>query len=225
VLLFPLTAAHAQASGSVSLLSDYRFRGISETDRRPAIQAETTYDHSSGVFAGALASNVKLAAPGASGLAVQAYGGYAKSISEESSWDVGAIRYLFPRPATGSSFDYTEVFAGITWNAVNVRLYLSDNYVGSGAHGRYLEFNGSRELSGGSALIVHLGYLRSGAARFAQTHYGDTSLVDVKVGLQTKMARFDLELSVVATTSRNSECPGGSGRCSPTAVLALSRAF
>ena len=142
VLLFPPTAAQAQYSGSVSLLSDYRFRGISETDRRPALQAEVTYDHASGVFAGALASNAKLDAS-ASGLAVQAYAGYAKSISEGSSWDAGAIRYFFPRPPTAPSFDYTEVFAGITWNAVNARLYHSHDYFGSGAYARYLEFNGS----------------------------------------------------------------------------------
>ncbi len=45
-------------TSNVSLVSDYRFRGISQTMRRPAIQGGFDYSHSSGFYLGTWASNV-----------------------------------------------------------------------------------------------------------------------------------------------------------------------
>src|SRR5215470_11326006 len=49
-------AAHAQISASVAAVSDYRFRGISQSDRKPALQGSVAYDHPSGLFAGLFVS-------------------------------------------------------------------------------------------------------------------------------------------------------------------------
>jgi uncharacterized protein (TIGR02001 family) len=57
-LSVPGTVA-AQVQGDVALLSDYRFRGESLTEGRPALQAGVNYDHSSGLFVGGLVSNVR----------------------------------------------------------------------------------------------------------------------------------------------------------------------
>ena len=59
----------------VALLSDYRFRGESLTEGRPALQAGVNYDHSSGLFVGGLVSNVRID-PDVVGLGAQIYGGY-----------------------------------------------------------------------------------------------------------------------------------------------------
>ena len=76
VLLLFTATARADWSGSIALVSDYRFRGISLTDGQPALQAGVAYDHPTGLFAGLFASNVDLD-PGGSGLGGQVYGGYA----------------------------------------------------------------------------------------------------------------------------------------------------
>ena len=54
-------ATGLQISGSVSLVSDYRFRGISQTDIAPAIQPALQLDHASGFFVGFWGSNVAFA--------------------------------------------------------------------------------------------------------------------------------------------------------------------
>ncbi len=51
-------ASPHQFKGSVSLVSDYRFRGISQTMREPAIQGQFDYTHKSGIYLGTWASNV-----------------------------------------------------------------------------------------------------------------------------------------------------------------------
>src|SRR5512134_2379963 len=60
--------AQAQMAGSATLVSDYRFRGTSFSDERPAAQIALSYDHESGAYIGAFASNVRLAAEEGSGV-------------------------------------------------------------------------------------------------------------------------------------------------------------
>src|SRR5256885_17137169 len=62
-LLVPgLAAAQAAApsplTGNATLISDYRFRGISQTYQKPAFQGGFDYAHASGLYAGNWNSNV-----------------------------------------------------------------------------------------------------------------------------------------------------------------------
>ena len=53
-----VTSAYAQLSGNLGLTSDYRFRGISQTQNAPAIQGGIDYAHSSGLYIGNWNSSV-----------------------------------------------------------------------------------------------------------------------------------------------------------------------
>ena len=119
----------AQVTGNVALLSDYRFRGESLTEGKPALQAAVNYDHSSGLFAGGLVSNVRID-PDVIGLSAQVYGGYTRPIGERASWDVGVVTYVFPPPSGGPTYNYTEVFVGASFDTVTSRLYYTNSYFG-----------------------------------------------------------------------------------------------
>jgi uncharacterized protein (TIGR02001 family) len=56
-------SATAQLSGTLSAVSDYRYRGVTFSDRRPAAQAGLAYDDPSGWYAGAFGSTVRLGSP------------------------------------------------------------------------------------------------------------------------------------------------------------------
>jgi uncharacterized protein (TIGR02001 family) len=45
-------------TGNVGFVSDYRFRGISQTFKEPALQGGFDYSHASGFYLGTWASNV-----------------------------------------------------------------------------------------------------------------------------------------------------------------------
>src|SRR5690554_5410038 len=51
-------SALADFSAEVGIYSDYRDKGISWTDDKPALQAEIEYSHDTGIYLGAWASNV-----------------------------------------------------------------------------------------------------------------------------------------------------------------------
>jgi hypothetical protein len=85
----PTIAPLAQAegfSGTVTVTSDYVFRGLSQTDEGVALQGELRYDHASGFYAGLWASNVDFG-PSLSGTEVDTFIGYAMPLNESVGFD------------------------------------------------------------------------------------------------------------------------------------------
>ena len=149
------TAASAQAAAAaapasphtltanVGLYSDYRFRGISQTFKDPAIQGGIDYSHSSGVYLGTWASNV-YGGSNASGLGVNyfnggmewdLYGGYKWEALKDVTLDVGLLYYYYPGAKWGvptrDKYDNTEVYLGAAWNWLTVKYsYALSDYFG-----------------------------------------------------------------------------------------------
>ncbi|TWI13511.1 uncharacterized protein (TIGR02001 family) [Lysobacter ruishenii] len=166
--------AHAGVIGSVTLASDYIFRGVSQTNGDPAVQAGVEYAADSGVYAGAWGSNVSwLSDYGATGLAVSnsleldVCAGYRGKLGERVSYDVGALYYGYPGdyPAGFNRPDTGEVYAGLTVAATDALSLgakyshaVTDlfGYVDSDGSG-YLDVNATYALGGGWTLVAHGG--------------------------------------------------------------------
>ena len=221
---FYCTAAFAQMSGDLSLLSDYRFRGESLTEGRPAAQASLAYDHASGLFLGALISNVHIE-PSASGLSGQFYGGYVRPFAEQKSWEVGAVTYVFPHPSVPPNYDYSEIFVGGSIDRLSLRLYYSRNYFQTGSSAMYSELSAEQPLIEHVALLGHLGYLRiNSTARSASQERG-SSRADFLIGVVWNVLSFNLGFALTGTGSRRDSCPAGTGHCNTAAVASISRPF
>lgn len=88
-------------SGSITGVSDYRFRGVSLSDKDFAIQPTITVSHESGFYVGVWGSN--LAENTGDDVEVDLYAGF--SGGEELTYDIGATYYVYPGV---SSFNYVE---------------------------------------------------------------------------------------------------------------------
>ena len=222
LLCAPAMAA-AQLTGNVSLLSDYRFRGESLTEGRPALQASLNYDHSSGLFAGGLVSNVRID-PDVIGLGAQVYGGYAHHISEQAALDVGVVTYVFPQPSSGPTYNYTEAFIGGSYDMLNSRLYYTTSYFGGGP-GTYVELNASRPLTDHISIVGHGGYLYLSEPREPGAGMQQNGTVDFLAGVTAEVQGFTFGLSIVGTNAPQDACPATTGRCSTTVVVSVSHNF
>lgn len=81
---------------SVNLVSDYIFRGQSQTWGKPAAQFSFEADHASGAYAGFFASNVSRHwLPGAK-VETDVFGGYRNKIADTVGYDVGVVYYAYP---------------------------------------------------------------------------------------------------------------------------------
>lgn len=97
-----------EIDGEVGIFSDYRFRGISLSDKDPQLTAELSVSHESGFYTGAWFSNVALE-DDADDLEIDVYAGYAADVGQ-MSLDVGAVYYLYPG---NSDFNYIELLGSI----------------------------------------------------------------------------------------------------------------
>jgi uncharacterized protein (TIGR02001 family) len=105
--------APVTVSGNVTLASDYRFRGVSQTDKEVAIQGGVTVSHESGAYAGAWGSN--LAGWGTFGGAnaeLDLFAGYKLPLGEGVALDVGLTWYMYPGGADKT--DFAEPYAKLS---------------------------------------------------------------------------------------------------------------
>jgi uncharacterized protein (TIGR02001 family) len=220
-------SAHAVAdefSGNLAWTTDYRFRGESLSDRRPAVQGGIDFGHTSGLFAGAFASSVRTNSPDTH-LIAQLYAGYARRFDDGLVAEAGAVHYVYwhdPRPV---SADYTEGFAGIGGERWNVRLYGTSDYLGSGAAAAYLEGSMSRELWPRVHASVHLGGLATGPADYAYSEYSSARRLDARAGVADDFSWVQVELSAVGVAARHGDCANGTHRCSPGVILTARHGF
>jgi len=161
---------------NLALTSDYRFRGLSQTGKKPAIQAGLDYAHGSGAYLGAWASNVNgNQYPGAH-MEMDLYGGYKLELARELGGDFGLIHVHYPggkstsatttfasRPGTTTYPNTTEVYAGMTyrWFSVKYNYSLSSSLFGldSGTVGTLADINGNNAYNTPNKNTRGSGYL------------------------------------------------------------------
>lgn len=88
-------------TGNLTLVSDYRFRGISQSWLQPAVQGGLDYTHASGFYLGNWNSSVSANSynNGAS-LEMDFYGGWRFEPLKDLTADVGVLHYHYPRRQT-----------------------------------------------------------------------------------------------------------------------------
>lgn len=180
--------AHAQVSGSVGVVSDYRYRGYSLSAGDPAVQGSVAWDGASGAYAGLFASSVR--PHGHRGGALwMPYAGFARRDRQGRSWDIG-VRYS--HFANDDDFDYPELHVGVATRHVAVRVHYADEYFG-GTPGAYAEIDGDVPLSDRLRLSLHAG------AAHALDDGGDGTRLDARVGLSWTTRVCDASIAWHAT--------------------------
>jgi uncharacterized protein (TIGR02001 family) len=149
--------ACAQTTGSVSVLSDYRYRGASLSDARPALQVQFGRDFDHGGYAGLQVSTVWLEERAGDGLQVLPYAGVVRPLPRGWHWEAGVQYAAFLR---SGEYDYAEAFAGIGTDRAGVRIFYSNDYFGQWP-AWYATFDGNHDLSPRWRLLGHVGVLRS----------------------------------------------------------------
>jgi uncharacterized protein (TIGR02001 family) len=215
------TASIAQVSATASLVSDDRFRGVSLTQGHLAAQLDVTYDHASGLYAGAFGSNVEFDPAVGQQLQSVGYAGYAKRLQSGWSVDAGAA---FSDFSSDPDYRYWELHAGIASEAISARLFYSPNYFGGSIHTVYAELNGSYRLTGRLKAIGHAGLLQAFAGATDQTG-GSHPHADFLAGLEYRVEPFTLQLARVFSDGAASIYPVTADRAHGVLTFRISAGF
>jgi uncharacterized protein (TIGR02001 family) len=153
-LLVGARNAFAQASASITVESDYRFRGVSLADSRPSVRAEVGYDADHGWYAGGAIARAQF--PGGDRYTQLAlYGGRVLPLTPSLDLDTGASFWKF----SGGGYDFAEAYAGLVGREWSLRLNYSPDYFHEGVKTVYLEAAARHMITDEWRLFAHVGEL------------------------------------------------------------------
>ena len=144
--------SRAQVSGSVALVSDYLYRGVSLSDGDPVAQLNLAYDSPENWYVGVFASPIKSFA---ARRLYTAYAGYAWRLGSGMALDAGMTDYLY---AGDALYNYHEAYFGVSLERTSARLSYSPNYTAMHVRTVYADMSHGVELTGSLNAFVHAGY-------------------------------------------------------------------
>ena len=105
--------AQVQVSGSAALTSDYVWRGSSQSDGDPAVQAGAKVSIPSGWYASVWGSNVSFKPDNGARSEFDLVAGWSGALAPDWTLDANLTRYMYP--GTGRALDWTELSTTVSW--------------------------------------------------------------------------------------------------------------
>ena len=160
-------APAASVSYNVGLVTDYRYRGISQSRLDPALQGGADYSNPNGVYLGTWLSTIKWTkdAGGGGDIEWDLYGGYKGEIAKDIGFDIGGLYYFYPSNKLGTVAGFTnantfEIYGALTFGPVTAKYShaLTNTFANiDSKNSGYLDLSASFDLGNGFSLAPHIG--------------------------------------------------------------------
>ena len=180
-------------SFNVGAVSDYRYRGISQSRLKPALQGGVDFAHKSGFYLGTWASTIKWIkdAGGDASVEIDIYGGY-KGQAGPVAYDVGLLTYQYPNHSLPISPVTNEIYAAGTYGPATLKYsHAVSNLFGfaDSKNSGYLDLSANFDLGTGWSVTPHVGHqkVRHNSA-FSYTDYALTVGKDLGNGFSASAA-------------------------------------
>ena len=242
------TSATSPISANVTVTSDYRYRGISQSNLRPAIQGGFDYAHESGFYIGNWNSSISwvnnLSPSVASSIEMDFYAGFKKElIAEGFASDLGVLQYYYPTSGNFASPNVnpntTEIYAAQNYTFGPVTGFFKFSYAVTNTFG-YNQSSGSYypDLTAnydtgiwGLAVNAHVGYQKI-AGQNVVAGVPTASYTDWKVGLTKDFGGgLSLAAAYIGTNAAKSgstyayQSPSGKNLGGSTGIVSLTKTF
>ncbi len=217
-----------KVTGAVTAISDYRFRGLTQTHGNSAIQGTININSKYGFYVGTWVSTIDGSGKtpllaGYGDAEVDLYGGYTKTFGNGVTVDGGLLYYYYPTAIKGLNTDFFEPYASVAYTIGPVTTKVGGNYSWGGQPG--LDFTTSNddniyvygEVSGAIPKLPvtvkgHLGYT-DGSLGLANLVSGNKRYLDWSVNLEVTAGPVKIGGTYVDTDITNNKFgtlfPGG----------------
>jgi len=207
-------------TGNAAVVSDYRYRGITQTIFKPAVQVGADLGLPNGLYAGIWATNIKWIKDYGSidvrdnkgvagikgGSEVDIYAGYKTEIVKGVMGDIGVLRYQYPGNSLEKHSGYenantTEVYGALSFGPATLKysqsttnLFGNANSKGSG----YLDLSASFDLGNGWTISPHVG-----RQTVANVTAGAGDYVDVSLGVTKEVSGVLVGLTFITVDAKD----------------------
>jgi len=207
-------------TGNVALVTDYMFRGVTQTWGHPAIQGGGDIALKNGFAAGFWASSISERSYPGGALELDLYASYGANFNDDWSWRAGLYGYVYPGgnidrakpPYASRSFNTLEVNAALTWKWLTLKYSRSltdyfaidteQGYDGDSKGTGYLQLDASLPLSDAWNLSLHAAHTEIPARLVTSSGSLDPSYSDFGASLKYQFSTH-WNASVGATHATN----------------------
>ena len=176
--------ARAGPGGSVSLISDYVLRGVSQSNGQSALQGDAHWNFPVGWSAGAWASQVRFA-PGGATAEYAIYLQWQRAISADFDLGTAVTHYSYPNDPRPIAYDYDEASLSLAWRdqiyvaatwTPRLNLYSFADGLASNRHVFSIETSWHRTLARRIDLTAGFGFYDPQNLDYASYGYGNVTL-------------------------------------------------
>jgi len=148
--------SQAQFSSTWTAVSDYDFRGFSQSAKDPALQASADYAFGeTGFSMGAWASNVDFE-PADGDIELDIYANYVGEINDTFAWTTGLTYYMYP--GSDDLGEYPEIYLGFNAGSFSFKQWYADSLYDLGDSALYTEGNYTVSINDAVSVALHVGY-------------------------------------------------------------------
>jgi len=198
----------ADLAFNVGAVTDYRYRGISQSRLKPALQGGIDWSQD-GFYVGTWASTIKWIEDletltgvdtGNANVEVDIYGGYKGEIAGGFGYDVGVLQYWYPGNKVGNLSPFfknantTEIYGALTYGPATLKYsHALSNTFGNpdSKNSYYIDLTANFEAPWGLTVTPHVGYQKIEGPYDPFASYTDYSLTvskEVVKGLVVSLA-------------------------------------
>jgi uncharacterized protein (TIGR02001 family) len=170
-LFFPFGFVNAEVHGTLTGTTDYIWRMYSKSNGKPAIQANVDYQHASGIFIGASASNFNVGPseqeediifPDSAQVEITPYLGWSYKLAESWRVDLQYARYIYDNKIYALEADYNEFYLLLHFkDLLSFQASYIDDYYGLGKDSFFYEATGRYPLNDYFELSSGIGFAQT----------------------------------------------------------------
>ena len=220
---------NGKLSANVGMVTEYFFRGITQTDKKWAVQGGLDFAHNSGVYVGTWGSNVDFGDGDEASAEVDVYGGWSGELGKSKvTLDVGAIYYIYPGADSSLDYDFFEVNASLSkdfgFASASAKISYSPEYFADSGDATYVEAGIDIPVGKYFTINLHGGYqwIDDNAS------FGADDYFDYLIGVSVTLVGLDFQIAYVGTdlddTDSSSSLTCFRNDCS-TVIASVSKSF
>ncbi len=215
----------AEMSGQLAYVSDYRFRGLSQSAEDMALQGAVEFSLPYGAYAGTWASSVDFADGDQASTELDLYTGIGGSWSDHVDWGLALSLYTYPGASSALDYDYFEILPSLALSgdvgSIELSAAYSPEFFGRAGESYYVHLMLSAKLPAQWTLTAGAGkqYIQR------NQRFGVPDYVDWRIGVERPALGLTWSVTAVGTDIDGVDCFGGADTCDEAVVAAAMITF